>query len=115
MSRVTNVTDSKNSRYVQGGVTDRYPTRIGWWEARNMPHQDDDVRYVVDKSTEGRPDLISFKIYGKAAFYWVILQYNNIVDLEQELIVGCELRAPRFNRLMLSILNQKPGGNPVSE
>lgn len=114
MSRTNSVTDSKNSRYVQGGITDKYPSRTGWWEARDLVWQDDDIRYIVDKTTEARPDLISYKIYGKAMYYWIVLQYNNIVDLEEELTPGREIRLPTFTRLILSIFNKKTGGNPVT-
>ena len=50
--RETNSTEIRNSRYVQGGETDRYANRLGWWERRAMPRQDDDIRYTIDKRVE---------------------------------------------------------------
>lgn len=111
--RVTNVTDSKQSRYVNGGETDRHSNRVGWWEKRNIPLADDDMLIIITKQTEKRPDLISFEVYGKAMYNWVVLQYNNIVDIEEELVVGKEIRMPTYSRLILSIMNKKTGGNPI--
>lgn len=113
--RVKNSTDSRYSRYVQGGLTDRYANRLGWWEPRNFTFDDDDIRFIISKNTEARPDLISFEAYGKAMFYWVVLQYNNIVDVEEELKAGMEIRLPKYSRLMLSIMNKKVGGNIVTD
>lgn len=113
MARVTRATDSKNSRYVNGGTTDIYTSRLGWWEKRELDFADDDIRFVIDKSTEARPDMISYQVYGKAMYYWVVLQYNNIIDLQEELLAGKEIRLPKFSRLILSIMNKKTGGNIV--
>lgn len=112
-NRTSNATDSKSSRYVNGGTTDRYPNRLGWWERRPLEHSDDDIRFTIDKTSEARPDIIAFQVYGKALYYWVVLQYNNIVDIQEELTAGTEIRLPRYTRLILSIMNKKTGGNPV--
>lgn len=37
-------------------------------------------RFVVS-SEEGRPDLISHKIYGTTQYWWVIMEMNGILDV----------------------------------
>ena len=112
--RETNSTEIRNSRYVQGGETDRYANRLGWWERRTMPRQDDDIQYTIDKRVEGRPDLIAHHVYGKVQLMWLVLQYNNIVDVETELVAGEEIFLPTVERVMLSIMTKPVGGNPVT-
>lgn len=50
------------------------------------------------QSEEGRPDLISFKIYGDVQFWWVIMIYNNIVDVD-DLNIGRILSIPDIDSL----------------
>ncbi len=106
-------TDNKNSRYVQGGTTDIFTNRLGWWERRVLERQDDDIRVVIRNTEGARPDLISFRIYGKATYSWLVLQYNNIVDPVTEMVPGKELYLPTQKRLILDIITKSPGGNLV--
>lgn len=46
----------------------------------------------------GRPDQISRKIYGDEQYWWIILLYNNIFDVEQ-LVSGLELGYPDSDAL----------------
>ncbi len=111
--RPTNSADVRNARQVQGGTVDRYPTRLGWWERREFPARDDDITVVVLPREDRRPDLIANRIYGNAQLAWVVLQFNNIVDVETELRVTTEIRLPSRRRLTLDILNQSTGGNRI--
>ena len=86
---------------------------MGWWERRDLPQRLDDIIYTVTPSTAGRPDLIAFQIYGQDKYSWIVLQYNNIVDLAQELTPGDRIHLPAVNRLMIDILNQSTGGTLV--
>lgn len=110
-NKTKKATDNRNSRYVQGGTTDIYSNRLGWWERKTLERQDDDIRIIIRQSEGKRPDLISFRIYGKAIYSWVVLQYNNIVDPETELLHGKELFLPTQKRLILDIITKPPGGN----
>ncbi len=103
-------TDNRNSRYVQGGTSEIYNNRTGWWERRVFEPQDDDIRFVVTAAEEGRPDVISQRIYGKAIYAWLVLQYNNIVDVETELLPGAVMFLPSQNRLILDIITKPSGG-----
>lgn len=113
-SRTNNSTEWRNSRYVQGGETDRFQKRLGWWERRAIPRQDDDLRIVVGAEEAQRPDLIANRVYGKANLAWLVLQYNNIVDEKTELTISTELRLPTQRRVILDILTNPTGGVPVT-
>lgn len=104
-------TDNRNSRYVQGGTTEIYSNRLGWWQRRELPRQDDDIRYIVQPTEEKRPDLISYSVYEKAQYAWLVLQYNNIVDVETELLAGTEIFLPSQERLILDIITKPTGGD----
>ena len=110
-SGIDNSTENTNSRYVQGGTTEIYTNRLGWWERRELPRSDDDVRLTVRPKEAGRPDLISYRLYGKAIYAWVVLQYNNIIDVEEELVAGAEIFLPSQQRLILDIVTKPAGGN----
>lgn len=72
-----------------------------------------DIRLVVAPNEIARPDLISYRAYGRSDLTWLVLQYNNIVDVNEEIIVGKELVLPAFERLALDILTQPVGGKRV--
>lgn len=97
---MTSSIDLSKSRYVVGGQTDVYPTRLGWWERTIMPFQNDDILFTVDEQYAGRPDLISNIIYGTIDYNWVVLQYNTILDLDTELCAGITIRLPSLSRLI---------------
>ena len=113
--RGTNSVEHRNSRYVQGGTTDRYSNRLDWWERTLMPRQNDDIQLVIDPRLAKRPDLISYHIYGKVSLMWLVLQYNNIVDIETELVTGKTIFLPTQERVMFSIMINPVGGNVVKK
>ena len=112
-NRFANAVENQHSRYVQGGDTDRFSNRLGWWERRDFPKQDDDIRIKVFSGEAGRPDLISFRAYGNARYAWLVLQYNTIVDPVTELTTGTELLLPNESRLLLDIITKTTGGNVI--
>ncbi len=109
-----NSTENRNSRYVQGGITEIYKNRLGWWNKRKIRKQDGDIVLQILSQEKARPDLISQRIYGKPIYAWLVLQYNNIVDPETELLVGDTLRLPTQQRLILDIITKPEGGKPVT-
>lgn len=113
-SRSNNAVELKESRYVQGGTTDRYPTRLGWWERKKIEKRDNDLRVVVRTNEDRRPDLMAARIYGNARLQWLVLQYNNIVDIQTEFLPGMELRLPTQRRVTLDIMTAPTGGNRVT-
>lgn len=113
-STTNNVTQRRESRYVQGGTTNRFPTRVGWWERRILPQQDTDITIVIGTGEDRRPDLVASRIYGKPGMQWLVLQYNAIVDIETEFTAGTEIRLPNERRVTLDIMTQQAGGNRVT-
>ena len=105
--------NNANSRYLQGGTTDIYPTRLGWWERTSIPPALDDIRVQVQPEEDGRPDLMAYRIYGNQKVDWIILMFNTIVDIEVEFVTGKTFNVPSPSRVASQILVGSPGGNVV--
>ena len=101
------------SRYVQGGTADKYSNRVGWWERVTFTKQDDDILYQIKDYQSKRPDLVAKEVYGQVKLTWLVLQYNNIVDIETEFLAGKELRLPTQRRVITEITTRTVGGRPV--
>lgn len=110
-----NSTNSTRSRYTQGGTTDRYPTRLGWWDRRILPKSDTDIFVTIDARYEFRPWMVAYDYYGSESLEWLVLQYNDILDTMEDFVQGVELRLPTNQRLNLEILSKQTGGKIVSE
>jgi hypothetical protein len=85
---------NKKSRYVKGGTTDIYATRLGWWDRYVFSPSRTDVTYTIEQKYHLRPDLLSYTLYGSPVYTWVILQYNNILDINTEFVVGKVITLP---------------------
>lgn len=94
---------SINSRYVKGGFTNTNGRYLGWWERIIIPKGSDDIDLIVTEKYAYRPDLIAKDVYGKETLMWLVLQYNNIVDIN-ELINGVSIKLPSTRRIQ-SILS----------
>jgi hypothetical protein len=92
------------NRYKSGGITDKFPNRLGWWERNTYSRSVDDVVVQVSVRQAYRPDIISNDIYGTPMLAWLVLQYNNIVDVNVELGRGAVLYLPQKSRVMFNIL-----------
>lgn len=90
-------------RYAQGGLTDEFSNRLGWWERTTYESSYDDITYVVSGGESGRADLIAYRLYQQANLAWLVLQFNNIVDPIVELRVGTTIKLPTPSRVALSI------------
>lgn len=113
--RTKNSADANTGRYTQGGLVDRYNNRLGWWERFQLEKQADDIQFNITIEYVGRPDLIAYRLYKKATLAWLVLQYNNIVDINTELVVGATLLLPTPRRVQTSILSNTTGGNIVNK
>lgn len=113
MSRDNNAVQQSTGRYVQGGLTDSFNSRLGWWERTPFAFRTDDIFTHVRPGENARPWLISFRVYNQDGLGWLVLQYNNIVDINEELVPGTRIRLPHPSRVSLSILINPTGGNPV--
>lgn len=108
--RLTNSVERQNSRYTQGGATERFDNRLGWWERDKFSKREDDIQWIIRPDQDRRPDKIANEVYQQPNLHWVVLQYNNIVDPETELRPGTQLLLPHPRRLELDILGSPTGG-----
>jgi hypothetical protein len=104
--------NSKNGRYALGGVTETSSFAIEWWDRNYLDKDVTDIIYSIEKKYEGRPDLLGFLFYGDPALWWVVAQYNGIVDPIGELIEGKVLFVPLIERVRGSMMVNKIGGIP---
>ena len=95
------------SRYVQGGLTEIGSLGLTWWERRPFTKDSSDIIYYVENQYEHRIDLISAEMYGDSRYWWVIAQYNDILDPHGEIYPGRMLVLPTKDRLFSSILTAK--------
>ena len=94
-------TDSSTTRYSRGGFTEILPSgRLGWWNRTILDHRRDDIEVIITSETALRPDLLSFKAYGTTRYMWLILQYNNIIDINTEFVEGKKYVIPTPERVL---------------
>lgn len=103
------------SRYVQGGLTDVFSDRLGWWDGYQLTTAPDDIPpFALQAKYDTRPDLLAYDTYGKSTLMWLVLQYNLIVDINTEFVTGAIITLPSKSRVFSSILSYQAGGNPVT-
>jgi hypothetical protein len=105
----------KNSRYLQGGTTDVFKERLGWWEKRTdiLVDQIDDIEFTITKRYEHRPYLVAKIFLGREDLEWLVLQYNEIVDVMEEFVAGRTIRIPSKNRTEFSIIIKPTTSNKL--
>jgi hypothetical protein len=53
--------------------------------------------YTVTQTDLQRPEIISYKFYGKMNYWWIILKLNDIEDIWHDLTIGKVLTMPNVN------------------
>jgi hypothetical protein len=99
----------KNSRYVSGGTSEVNARAIEWWERTVLTPDASDIIYVVERRWEGRIDLIANALLGDSRLWWLIAQYNAVLDPVNEIREGRVLRVPLKDRAQ-AFLNGRIGG-----
>lgn len=102
----------RESRYFQGGRCDITPNTIEWWESYDFKRSPTDIEIVITPKYAKRPDLLAHDAYGKSWLDWFVLQYNNIVDLNEEFVEGCTLVLPTRQRLFAELLIRPASSSP---
>ena len=51
---------------------------------------------MIVSNQELRPDLLSYKIYGDTQYWWLLLKYNNILNIN-DLYKGRKISYPSLN------------------
>lgn len=95
------------SRYSYGGTSQVTGNMIGWWERSMFASSPTDVPFTITKTYELRPDKLAYDMYGKASLMWFILQYNNIVDLNEEFVSGKTILLPTKTRVFTDLLKKQ--------
>jgi hypothetical protein len=108
----TNCVYTTNSRYTNGGTTEVEGNFVQWWERNTFTQDASDLIYVLERRYEGRPDMLASVFYNDSSLWWVILQFNNILDINEEFVVGTQLRIPTLERVQKDFLNGVSGGVP---
>jgi len=99
-------------RYIQGGYTDDFKTRLGWWERKVFTKSPTDITLTLTARYNKRPDLLAYDLYGKAGLQWFILQYNTISDVTT-FGQGLTLTVPTRARLLSEMLTRISSPFPV--
>jgi len=100
---------NKFSRYVGGGQTETADGYLEWWERAELLRDPTDHVYTVENIYQGRLDMIASVFYNEPRWWWVIAQYNNIIDPVSEITPGRVLAIPTRDRLPL-LLTTRQGG-----
>lgn len=99
------VYNTKNGRYVFGGSTEVSVAALEWWTKNTIKHDPTDLVYFFEKKYEGRPDTLGYVFYGDPGLWWVITQYNSIIDPLTELIEGRILLIPTLERVKAELFS----------
>ena len=91
--------NENTSRYVKGGTTEQYTTRLGWWERNIFVKQSSDIPFTITSKYVYRPDLVSQDLYGIDNLGWFIMQYNNLIDVNEEFVLNTVLTLPSASRI----------------
>lgn len=110
------VYNTKNGRYVFGGTTEVSAAVVEWWSRNTLRRDPTDIVYFFEKKYEGRPDMLGFVFYGDPGMWWIIAQYNSILDPFEELKEGKILIIPTLERVKAEMFsaNTKVGGIPTT-
>lgn len=100
-----NSINRKRARYYSGGKTDVFSNSLGWWErdTENLTRHIDDISYLITKDKEFKPWLVSFDVYNTVELEWLVLSYNNIVDINEEFTTNTILTLPSYTRAIFQI------------
>jgi hypothetical protein len=110
------VYNTKNGRYVIGGSTEVSAAVVEWWNRTPIKRDPTDLVYFFEKKYEGRPEMLGYVFYGDSGMWWIIAQYNNILDPTFELVEGKLLLIPTAERVKADLIspNLKVGGIPTT-
>lgn len=111
MAEETNSVLRRKSRYVSGGQTEVGKNgNLEWWE-RTLITVGKERAYRVERKFEGRLDLIAALFLDDPRYWWVIAQYNAILDPHAEVVEGATIYIPSKDRID-TILSGSTGGLP---
>lgn len=90
------------SRYNSGGkVYKDADGNVKYWERSVIPKDMDDIQYTIAAKYDCSPDLLALDMYGSTSYEWVILQFNNIIDVHEEFRTGKQIKLPSIKKAKL--------------
>ena len=108
----TNSVNRRMSRFNAGGVTEVAQNRLEWWERSTFSPDANDRIYQVEMKFQGRIDLIAALFLGESRYWWIIAQYNSILDPYSEISEGKILYIPSSERVSAILGGTTTGGVP---
>lgn len=98
---------TKTGRYGYGGSSVDYGQRLGWWERTVFEKSPSDISLNITPRYSQRPDLIAYDMYGQSGLAWLVLQFNNIINVDEELVTGVTITLPSKSRALTEIINKR--------
>jgi len=99
-----NSLSKKYSRMLNGGTVEIVGDKYGWWERRDMEKDvAGDIKVTINEIFHKKPHLVSYYYYQTPTLFWLILQYNNIVDIDEEFIRGRVITVPEKYRALTEL------------
>lgn len=95
-----------HSRYVQGGKTEKYADRLGYWDRYIFKKHPTDELYTIEPIYDRKCWLLANDRYNSVELEWFIYQYNTILDPHTEFVAGQQILLPTPNRLFNDILTK---------
>lgn len=94
---------SKSSIYYDTPIRNR--NFLSFYSDRSIGFSNDDDFIELDSRHEGRPDVLSYDLYGEERYWWVIVRLNmdTIIDPIRDFKQGVVLRVPTKERLLRNI------------
>ncbi len=87
------------SRYTSGGkVYKDAKGNVIYWERTKIPVDFDDIPYTIAAKYDRAPDLLAYDMYGSTSYEWLILQFNNIIDVEEQFRIGMKITLPSIKK-----------------
>lgn len=87
----------KTSRITRNGIT-----YLGLRVSRPYEDRGDDIFYEVRAGDT--LSLIAHRYFGEASLWWVVADFNDILDPFEDLVQGDVLRLPSQSRLWMEVL-----------
>jgi len=106
----TNSVDKNKTRYTSGGTTEIGENTLEWWERSILTSASDDRKYVIERKFEGRLDLIAALFLGEPRYWWIIAQYNSVLDPFDEIREGAIIYIPSSERVEAILSSGTTGG-----
>ena len=102
----------KNGRYTIGGTTEVSPWGLELWEMNELKADPSDIVYYIEPAYENKPYLLGYMFYGDEGLWWVVCQYNGIIDPLNELVTGKLILVPTIERVRSAMFTSsvKTGG-----